>query len=139
MPEMQSFLPHPDLLSYDEIATLVARFIDHGIRKIRLTGGEPLVRRDIAVLINALGQHVKSGALEELTMTTNGSRLEQFAPILASAGMKRINVSLDTLDPDQFKTISRGGGPRHGIERHSRGQSQWPRHQNQHGCPKGRK
>ncbi|MDP4871956.1 MAG: radical SAM protein, partial [Sphingorhabdus sp.] len=109
MPEMQSFLPHPDLLSYDEITTLVARFIDHGIRKIRLTGGEPLVRRDIAVLINALGQHVKSGALEELTMTTNGSRLEQFAPILASAGMKRINVSLDTLDPDQFKTISRGG------------------------------
>jgi cyclic pyranopterin phosphate synthase len=109
MPEMQSFLPHPDLLSYDEITTLVARFIDHGIRKIRLTGGEPLVRRDIAVLINALGQHLKSGALEELTMTTNGSRLEQFAPILASAGMKRINVSLDTLDPDQFKTISRGG------------------------------
>lgn len=109
MPEMQSFLPHPDLLNYDEITALVVRFIAHGIRKIRLTGGEPLVRRDIAVLINALGQHVKNGELEELTMTTNGSRLEQFAPILAAAGMKRINVSLDTLDPDQFKKISRGG------------------------------
>ena len=109
MPEQQSFLPHRDLLTYDEIMTLVGRFIAHGIRKIRLTGGEPLVRRDIGVLIEALGQHVKDGALEELTMTTNGSRLEQFAPLLASAGMKRINVSMDTLDAERFRQISRGG------------------------------
>lgn len=109
MPEQQTFLPHRDLLTYDEIMELVERFIAHGIRKIRLTGGEPLVRRDIEVLIEALGQHVKAGNLDELTMTTNGSRLQQFAPLLASAGMKRINVSLDTLDPDAFRQISRGG------------------------------
>lgn len=109
MPEQQSFLPHRDLLTYDEIMVLVARFIQHGIRKIRLTGGEPLVRRDIAVLIEALGQRVHAGDLEELTMTTNGSRLEQFAPLLAAAGMKRINVSLDTLDARKFREISRGG------------------------------
>jgi len=109
MPEQQTFLPHRDLLTYDEIMALVERFIAHGIRKIRLTGGEPLVRRDIEVLIEALGQHVKAGHLDELTMTTNGSRLQQFAPLLASAGMKRINVSLDTLDPDAFRQISRGG------------------------------
>jgi cyclic pyranopterin phosphate synthase len=109
MPEQQTFLPHRDLLTYDEIIELVERFIAHGIRKIRLTGGEPLVRRDIEVLIEALGQHVKAGNLDELTMTTNGSRLKQFAPLLASAGMKRINVSLDTLDPDAFRQISRGG------------------------------
>ena len=109
MPEQQSFLPHRDLLTYDEIMILVGRFIHHGIRKIRLTGGEPLVRRDIAVLIEALGQRVHVGDLEELTMTTNGSRLEQFAPLLAAAGMKRVNVSLDTLDTDTFRHISRGG------------------------------
>ena len=109
MPEQQTFLPHRDLLTYDEIMELVERFIAHGIRKIRLTGGEPLVRRDIEVLIEALGQHVKAGNLDELTMTTNGSRLQQFAPLLASAGMKRINVSLDTLDPNAFRQISRGG------------------------------
>jgi len=109
MPEQQTFLPHRDLLTYDEIMELVERFIAHGIRKIRLTGGEPLVRRDIEVLIEALGQHVKAGNLDELTMTTNGSRLKQFAPLLASAGMTRINVSLDTLDPDAFRQISRGG------------------------------
>ena len=109
MPEQQTFLPHRDLLTYDEIMELVERFIAHGIRKMRLTGGEPLVRRDIEVWIEALGQHVKAGNLDELTMTTNGSRLQQFAPLLASAGMKRINVSLDTLDPDAFRQISRGG------------------------------
>ena len=109
MPEQQTFLPHSDLLTYDEIMALVERFIAHGIRKIRLTGGEPLVRRDIEVLIEALGQHVKAGNLDELTMTTNGSRLQKFSPLLASAGMKRINVSLDTLDPNAFRQISRGG------------------------------
>jgi len=109
MPEQQTFLPHRDLLTYDEIMTLVEQFIAHGIRKIRLTGGEPLVRRDIHVLIEALGRHVQAGNLDELTMTTNGSRLQQFAPLLASAGMKRINISLDTLDPEAFRQISRGG------------------------------
>ena len=109
MPEKQSFLPHKDLLTYDEIMILVERFVQHGIRKIRLTGGEPLVRRDIGVLIAALGAHVQQGTLEELTLTTNGSRLAEFAPLLASAGVKRINVSMDTLDAANFRNISRGG------------------------------
>ncbi len=109
MPETQSFLPHSDLLDYSEIALLTNRFIAHGIRKIRLTGGEPLVRRDIDILIRALGEHVHAGRLDELTMTTNGSRLVKFAPLLADAGIRRINVSMDSLDADQFRTITRGG------------------------------
>jgi GTP 3',8-cyclase len=109
MPEKQTFLPHADLLDYTEIALLANRFIAHGIRKIRLTGGEPLVRRDIDVLIRELGGHVKAGRLDELTLTTNGSRLVQFAPILAEAGVRRINVSMDSLDPDIFGDITRGG------------------------------
>ncbi len=109
MPEKQTFLPHNELLDYDEIALLTDRFIAHGIRKIRLTGGEPLVRRDIDVLISALGKHVHAGRLEELTLTTNGSRLSDYAQILASAGIKRVNVSLDSLDPARFAKITRGG------------------------------
>lgn len=109
MPEKQTFLPHADLLDYSEIALLANRFIAHGIRKIRLTGGEPLVRRDIEVLIKELGSHVQAGRLDELTLTTNGSRLTQFAPILAAAGFSRVNISLDSLNPDIFRTITRGG------------------------------
>lgn len=109
MPEHQQFLPRNDLLDYTEISLIAGRFIKHGIRKIRLTGGEPLVRRDVEILIRELGRHVQSGALEELTLTTNGSRLEQFAPILSEAGVRRINVSLDSLDADEFRAITRGG------------------------------
>jgi GTP 3',8-cyclase len=109
MPENQSFLPHNELLDYTEIALLAERFIAHGIRKIRLTGGEPLVRRDMQVLLMALGRHVHEGRLQELTLTTNGSRLQYYAQILAEAGVKRINVSLDSLDPDKFAVITRGG------------------------------
>ncbi len=109
MPERQKFLPHDALLDYREIALLANRFIAHGIRKIRLTGGEPLLRRDIGVLIRELGGHVHAGRLDELTLTTNGSRLTEFAPVLAEAGVKRINVSMDSLDPDLFREITRGG------------------------------
>ncbi len=109
MPEKQKFLPHNELLEYTEIALLANRFIAHGIRKIRLTGGEPLLRRDIEVLIRELGGHVHAGRLDELTLTTNGSRLAQFAPVLAEAGVKRINVSMDSLDSDTFREITRGG------------------------------
>ncbi len=109
MPEKQTFLPHADLLDYTEIALLAGRFIAHGIRKIRLTGGEPLVRRDIEVLVRELGGHVQAGRLDELTLTTNGSRLARFAPILAEAGVKRINVSMDSLNADVFREITRGG------------------------------
>ena len=109
MPKDQSFLPHNELLDYTEIALLAERFISHGIRKIRLTGGEPLVRRDIQVLLQALGQYVQDGRLDELTLTTNGSRLVQHTEVLARSGVRRINVSLDTLNPEQFSTITRGG------------------------------
>ncbi len=109
MPEKQKFLPHKELLDYSEIALLANRFIAHGIRKIRLTGGEPLLRRDIEVLIRELGGHVHAGHLDELTLTTNGSRLTKFAPVLAEAGVKRINVSVDSLNPDTFRQITRGG------------------------------
>jgi GTP 3',8-cyclase len=109
MPENQTFLPHRELLDYTELALIADRFIDHGIRKIRLTGGEPLVRRDISVLIEQLGKQVASGRLDELTLTTNGSRLAQHAEALAAAGIKRINVSLDSLDPGRFAEITRGG------------------------------
>jgi cyclic pyranopterin phosphate synthase len=109
MPEHQQFLPRNDLLDYTEISLIAGRFIQHGIRKIRLTGGEPLVRRDIDILIRELGRHVQSGALDELTLTTNGSRLAQYAPILAEAGIRRINVSLDSLDSAKFRSITRGG------------------------------
>ena len=109
MPEKQKFLSHNELLDYSEIALLANRFIAHGIRKIRLTGGEPLLRRDIDVLIRELGGHVHAGRLDELTLTTNGSRLAEFASVLAEAGVKRINVSLDSLNPDAFREITRGG------------------------------
>jgi GTP 3',8-cyclase len=109
MPENQSFLNRREILDYTEIALLADRFIDHGIRKIRLTGGEPLVRRDINELITALGRHVHNGRLDELTLTTNGSRLADFAESLVAAGVRRINVSMDSLDPDKFAQITRGG------------------------------
>lgn len=109
MPETQKFLPHKELLDYTEIALLAERFITHGIRKIRLTGGEPLVRRDMQVLLLALGRHVHEGRLQELTLTTNGSRLQQYTPVLAQAGVKRINVSLDSLNHDKFAQITHGG------------------------------
>lgn len=109
MPAHQTFLPRSDLLDYTEISLIAGRFIKHGIRKIRLTGGEPLARRDVDVLIRELGRHVKNGALDELTLTTNGSRLVQFAQVLFDSGIRRINVSLDSLVPDKFRTVTRGG------------------------------
>ena len=109
MPETQKFLPQRELLDYTELALIADRFIYHGIRKIRLTGGEPLVRRDIGVLIAQLGKYVASGQLHELTLTTNSSRLAQHADALAAAHIKRINVSLDSLQPDRFAAITRGG------------------------------
>ncbi|MEE9434013.1 MAG: GTP 3',8-cyclase MoaA [Sphingorhabdus sp.] len=109
MPQNQKFLPHDALLDYREINDIASRFIAHGIRKIRLTGGEPLVRKDVGVLIRALGAHVHAGRLDELTLTTNGSRLSKFASLLADAGVQRVNVSADSLDPQRFAKITRGG------------------------------
>jgi len=109
MAENMAFLPKRDLLSLEELDRLCSAFIARGVRKLRLTGGEPLVRRDIMVLFRSLARHLDRGALDELTVTTNGSQLERFARELADCGVKRINVSLDTLDPKKFHEITRWG------------------------------
>lgn len=109
MSETMQFLPRHEILTLEEIAIIASRFIARGVRRIRLSGGEPLVRRDFADLARALGRHVKSGALDELTLTTNGTQLAKHAQMLFDVGMRRINVSLDALDPDIFAHITRGG------------------------------
>ncbi|MEZ5781628.1 MAG: GTP 3',8-cyclase MoaA [Rhizobiaceae bacterium] len=109
MAEDMTFLPKRDLLSLEELDRLCTVFIEKGVKRLRLTGGEPLVRKNIMHLVRELSRHLKSGALEELTFTTNGSQLARFANELADCGVRRINVSLDTLDPDKFKAITRWG------------------------------
>ncbi len=104
-----TFLPKADLLSLEELDRLCSVFVGQGVRKLRLTGGEPLVRRGIMTLFASLSRHLASGALDELTVTTNGSQLAKYARELADCGVKRINVSLDTLDPDKFRAITRWG------------------------------
>jgi cyclic pyranopterin phosphate synthase len=108
MSEQMSFLPKKDVLSFEEIDTIVSAFVRRGVRKVRLTGGEPLVRRDIMDLVQTIGGHLGSG-LEELTLTTNGSQLRRYAGGLAAAGVKRLNVSVDTLDAQKFAEITRRG------------------------------
>ncbi|MEN3396201.1 GTP 3',8-cyclase MoaA [Brucella melitensis] len=109
MAEHMTFLPKKDLLTLEELDRLCSVFIEKGVRKLRLTGGEPLVRKNIMNLIGNLSRHLKSGALDELTLTTNGSQLARFAGELADCGVRRINVSLDTLNPEKFRTITRWG------------------------------
>ena len=109
MSEDMHFLPKQDLLSLEELDRLCTAFVDKGTRKIRITGGEPLVRRDIMKLFRSLSRHLESGALEELTVTTNGSQLAKYATELAACGVKRINVSLDTLDAEKFRAVTRWG------------------------------
>ncbi len=109
MAEDMTFLPKRDLLSLEELDRLCTVFIEKGVRRLRLTGGEPLVRKNIMHLVRQLSRHLKSGALDELTLTSNGSQLERFAGELADCGVKRINVSIDTLDPDKFHAITRWG------------------------------
>src|SRR6266702_5634821 len=109
MSEDMTFLPKADLLTLEELDRLCSAFIAKGVRKIRLTGGEPLVRRGIMTLVASLSRHLAGGALDELTLTTNGSQLPKFAAELAGHGVERINVSLDTLDPEKFRKITRWG------------------------------
>src|SRR5664279_1571527 len=109
MSEHMTFLPKADLLSLEELDRLCSAFITKGVTKLRLTGGEPLVRRGIMTLVSSLSRHLESGALKELTLTTNASQLEKYAAELKSHGVERINVSLDTLDPDKFRAITRWG------------------------------
>ncbi|WP_150130022.1 GTP 3',8-cyclase MoaA [Sinorhizobium sp. RAC02] len=109
MAENMTFLPKKDLLTLEELNRLCSTFIAKGVRKLRLTGGEPLVRKNIMYLVRELGRHVHDGQLDELTLTTNGSQLAKHAAELADCGVRRINVSLDTLDPQKFKSITRWG------------------------------
>jgi cyclic pyranopterin phosphate synthase len=109
MAEHMAFLPKKDLLTLEELQRLCSAFIAKGVRKLRLTGGEPLVRKNIMFLIRELGKEIEAGRLDELTLTTNGSQLSKFAAELVDCGVRRINVSLDTLDPDKFRQITRWG------------------------------
>src|SRR6516164_2808334 len=109
MAEHMVFLPKAELLSLEELDRIASAFVGLGTRKLRITGGEPLVRKGVMELIRGLSRHLSSGALDEITLTTNGTRLADFASELAQAGVRRINVSLDTLKPDLFRTLTRGG------------------------------
>jgi cyclic pyranopterin phosphate synthase len=109
MSEAMTFLPKKDLLTLEELDRMCTVFVRKGVRKLRITGGEPLVRRDIMTLFRRLSRHLDGGGLEELTLTTNGSQLGIFARELADCGVKRVNVSIDTLDPAKFRLITRRG------------------------------
>ncbi len=109
MSEDMAFLPKRDLLTLEELDRICTAFVRNGVRKLRITGGEPLVRRDIMTLFRSLSRHLETDALDELTVTTNGSQLARHAADLASCGVRRINVSLDTLDDAKFRRITRWG------------------------------
>ncbi|MEO0945889.1 MAG: GTP 3',8-cyclase MoaA, partial [Pseudomonadota bacterium] len=109
MAEHMTFLPKKELLTLEELDRMCSTFIRMGVEKLRITGGEPLVRRDIMTFFNAMSRHLESGALKELTLTTNGSQLFRFADDLYAAGMRRINVSLDTLNDEKFSRVTRWG------------------------------
>jgi cyclic pyranopterin phosphate synthase len=109
MAEDMHFLPKKDILTLEELDRVASAFVERGVRKLRLTGGEPLVRRNIMELVQSLSRHLRSGALDELTLTTNGSQLARYSGELASHGIKRINVSLDTRDAAKFRAITRWG------------------------------
>jgi cyclic pyranopterin phosphate synthase len=109
MAENQQFLPKAEVLTIEELDRLCSAFIGLGTRKLRLTGGEPLMRKGFMELVEGLSRHLQSGALKELTLTTNGSQLTRFADDLARHGVNRINVSIDSLHPDVFRRITRGG------------------------------
>jgi cyclic pyranopterin phosphate synthase len=109
MAEDMDFLPKRDLLTLEELDLLCSAFVARGVRKLRLTGGEPLVRKNVMHLVRRLSRHLDTGALDELTLTTNGSQLARFAAELADCGLRRINVSLDTLDAGKFRAVTRWG------------------------------
>jgi len=109
MAENMSFLPKAEVLSLEELDRVCSAFVSRGVKKLRLTGGEPLVRRGVMTLFESLSRHLRAGALDELTLTTNGSQLARYAAELRAHGVRRINVSLDTLDADKFRAITRWG------------------------------
>ena len=138
MAEDMSFLPRADILSLEELERLSLAFIDLGVTKLRITGGEPLVRRNVVSLIQRLGERLSQG-LEELTLTTNGTQLARHAEALARAGVRRINVSLDTLDPARFARITRCGAHRYRVRRSARRQGGRPGGEDQYCRPARRK
>src|SRR5690348_10000157 len=109
MAEHMTFLPKAEVLTLEELDRIASAFVSTGTRKLRLTGGEPLHRKGLMTLVERLSRHLASGDLDELTLTTNGTRLAEFAPELARHGVRRINVSLDTLKADKFAALTRGG------------------------------
>ena len=109
MSEHMTFLPKAEVLTLEELDRIASAFVGLGVKKLRITGGEPLMRTGVMGLIGSLGRHLKAGALDEITLTTNGTRLAEFAGELAAAGVRRVNVSLDTLKPALFRTLTRGG------------------------------
>lgn len=109
MSENMSFLPKKELLTLEELDRMCSTFVDLGVEKLRITGGEPLVRKGIMTFFQSMTRHLDSGALKELTLTTNGSQLERFAKDLYAAGVRRVNISLDTLDEDKFARVTRWG------------------------------
>ena len=109
MSENMTFLPKKELLTLEELDRMCSAFVRMGVKKLRITGGEPLVRRGIMTFFETMARHLETGALRELTLTTNGSQLEKYAADLAACGVKRINVSLDTLDEEKFARVTRWG------------------------------
>ena len=109
MSEHMTFLPKKDLLTLEELDRVCSAFVSRGVRKLRITGGEPLVRKNIMWLFRSLARHLDSGTLDELTLTTNGSQLKKYAADLKACGVERVNVSIDSLDPEKFKSITRWG------------------------------
>jgi GTP 3',8-cyclase len=119
MAEDMTFLPKAEVLSLEELERLCSAFVRRGVKKLRLTGGEPLVRKNVMSLFRGLGRHLETGVLEELTLTTNGSQLAKYAKELAAIGVKRVNVSMDTLDKEKFRELTRWGDldqVMHGID-----------------------
>ncbi len=133
MSEDMTFLPKTEILSLEELERVSGAFVRMGVRKLRLTGGEPLVRRNIMSLVRGLGRHLATGALDELTLTTNGSQLEKYAAELRDAGMRRVNVSLDTLDSAKFTAITRWGRLDQVLAGHRGRPARRARDQDQHG------
>lgn len=109
MDDAMTFVPRNELLTLEEMDRVCSAFVRQGVTKLRITGGEPLIRRDVMTLFRSLGRHMASGALKELAVTTNGTRLAAHAAELAACGVRRVNVSLDTLDPDRFRALTRRG------------------------------
>ncbi len=139
MAENMTFLPKADVLTLEELDRLCSAFIARGVRKLRLTGGEPLVRRGIMTLVRSLSRHLRYAAqLDELTLTTNGSQLAKYAAELKAHGVRRINVSLDTLDAEKFRAITRWGDLEPGARRDRRRAGRGPEDQDQHGGAQGR-